>query len=280
MMATVQHHFFKFLVLIYDMRSIWKGSISFGLVSIPISMFSAVEDKRVSFKLLDKDHHEPIEYKKWCPSCKKEVAWEDIHKGLEVTKGEYMVFTQEELSALKPEKSDTIDVIEFIDSNQIDPIFYNKHYYLAPQKPKDKAYFLFKEVLESSAKTAIARFTMREKEYVAAISSYKEGILLSTLSYGYEVRDINSLEVLQTRPKVTKEESELAKQIINNLYKDEFRIDKFRDTYSDMIREMAEKGEKTITTIEPRREEGEKSLVEALKATLEQNSKPKKRKKG
>jgi DNA end-binding protein Ku len=252
------------------MKAIWNGTISFGLVSIPIKLYAAIEHHQIGFKMLCKKCQTPVHYKKFCEGCNKELGMSDIVKALEVTKGEYITFTQDELDKLRPEKTDMISIKEFIDSKEIDPIYYNKFYYCAPQKAKERAYYLIKEVLEASNKVAIGRFVMREKEYVCAISSYQKGLLLSTLSYKYEVRDINDIKELKEKPEMNKEEINLAIKLVNQLYAEEFDISDFKDTFAEQLKAMLEKPElKSAAKGKKPKRIQEKPLLEALKASLQ-----------
>lgn len=253
------------------MKSIWNGSISFGLVNIPVKLYSAVDSQAFKFRLIHKKHKVPIHYKKTCDKCKGEVDWEDITKGYEVSKGEFITIDDKELQKIKPKSKDSIEIKEFVDSNQIDPIFFDKHYYVGPSKKGDKTYFLFKEILQQKAKAAIGKFVMREKEYVCAMDSYREGILLTTLNYAYEIRDISKIEELKERPDISKQELELGIELINKLSVKEFDISDFKDTYANKLKELIrkkEKGETIEVSEEPKAETKEKNLVEALKASL------------
>ncbi len=253
------------------MKAMWNGSISFGLVNIPIKLYSAVESKAFSFKMLDKKHHSPIHYKKWCEECGREVEWDEIVKGVEVSKDQYYVVSPEELDKIKPKKTDTIEIVQFVDAREIDPIYFSSHYYAGPAKEKEKTYFLFKEVLELTAKVAIGTFVMHEKEHVCAIEAYKGGLLLTNLNYAYEIRDISKIEELKEPPKLEKEEVELAKQLISKLEQQSLGIEKFKETFSEELRKILKKRAKgEIVTIreEARTVEKEKNLIEALKASL------------
>jgi DNA end-binding protein Ku len=251
------------------MRAIWSGAIAFGLVNIPIKLFSAVSQQTLGFKLLCKKCHTPVKYKRYCPGCDDDVAWEDIVKGLEISKGEFMIFTPEELESMKPEKSDRIEISEFIDANEIDPIFYNKPYFIAPAKAKEKSYFLFREVLIASDKIAIGRFVMREKEYVCAIRNYGDGLLLSTLNYSYEIRDINDIKEIKQAPELNKKELNLAIKLVEQLYEEEFHLEKFHDTFAEQLKEMIDKKEKVhVEEATPTKKGETKNLMEALKASL------------
>lgn len=254
------------------MKIIWKGSIAFGLVNIPIKLYSAIEAKGTKMKLLYKKDLSPIRYKRWSDESKKEVPWADIVKGVEIGENEYVVVSPKELEAIKPERSKAIDIVEFVDTQQIDPVYFNSHYYIAPEKAKEKAYFLLKEILQQTSKMAIGQFAMHEKMHTCAIESYKEGLLLTTLNYGYEIRDISEIGELQQKPKLSKQELALAKQLIDKITVKKFDIDIFKDTFHESLIKMVKKkkkGEKTIT-IEKKEEPKlkEKNLIAALKASL------------
>lgn len=254
------------------MKSIWNGSISFGLVNIPIKIYSAVESKAFKFKMLDNKHHSPIKYKRVSEKTGEEVPWKNIVKGVEISKGKYFVPTKEQLNAIKPEKSDTIDIVEFVDQNQIDSLYFNSHYYIGPAKEKEKTYFLFREILQLTGRTALGRFVMREKEYVCTIKAYKEGMLLTTLNYSYEIRDIKKVDNLTESAKLQKAELKLAAELIDKLYKDEFNIDEFKDTFADemqKIMERASKGEIIETAKVAKKAKKEENLIAALKASLD-----------
>lgn len=253
------------------MKSVWNGSISFGMVNIPVKLYSAVESQAISFRILHKKDKTPLQYKRWCPKCEEEVEWSDVVKGLEVRKGQYYVLSKKELEKLRPEKTNAIEIIQFIDAHQIDPIYFDKNYFTAPVNEKEKAYFLFKEVLESTAKVAVGRFVMKEKEYVCAIQSYKKGLLLTTLNYEYEIRDINKIPELSKDIKLKDEELKLAKQLINKMYDKEFDISDFKDSFAEELKEVLKKKEKgeLIKIKEGKAKKvTKKNLVDALKASL------------
>jgi DNA end-binding protein Ku len=261
------------------MRAIWSGTISFGLVSIPIKLYSAVEQRSTGFKMICKKCKTPVHYKRFCEGCKEELSMGDIVKGFEVHKGEYVIFTQEELDKLKPVKSDRVEINEFVDAEEIDVIYYDKFYYCAPGKAKDRAYYLFKEVIKASEKVAIGTFVMREKEYICAIRDHKEGLLLSTLNYDYEIRDISDIKELKEKVELGKKELEIAIAFVDQLYEKKFDISDFHDTYAEQLREIIE-GKKPMEIEEeapaerPKRARDEDSLLELLKANLDAAKKP------
>ena len=254
------------------MKSIWNGSISFGLVNIPIKLYSAVESKAFSFTMLDKKTSSPIKYKRISEKTGKEVPWAEIVKGIEISKGKFFVPTEEQLKSIKPEKSSTIDIVEFVDQQQIDPIYFNSHYFVGPSKEKEKTYFLFREVLQATARTALGRFVMREKEYVCAIASYKQGLLLTTLNYPYEIRNMDDVDNIDSTPKLQKQEMDLANELLNKLYREELDLKQFKDNFAEEMEKMlkkAAKGEVIEVKKEEKKEKKEENLIAALKASLD-----------
>jgi DNA end-binding protein Ku len=234
------------------MKSLWKGSIAFGLVNIPIKLYSAIEQKPLKTRLLHKDKLSPIRYKKWCDACTEEVS-------------------SDEIRSIRPEKSTRIEIVEFIDSHQIDPIFFNAHYYAGPERPKDKTYFLFRDVLRQTAKTAIGKFVLRDKEHVCAIEAYREALLLTTLNYEYEIKDITRVDGLAEEPPISQAEMDLARQLLNQITVDEFDITQFHDTFEDELRQLVAKKARGETISVQKIEyhaTPEENLIEALKASL------------
>ena len=242
------------------------------MVSIPVKLFSAIEHQALGFRLLHSKCHTPLKYKRWCPKCKKEVKWEDVVKGIEIGKNKFYILTKEALEELKPEKTNNIEIVEFVDTQQIDHIYYDSHYYVVPREKKERAYFLFKEVLQLTAKAAIGRFVMKEREHVCAIESYKKGLLLTTLNYNYEIRDIDKIPELGAMPRLRKEEILLAKKLISKLYEEELDMGQFKDSFAEELRRalrVKEKGE--LVTVGKRMKKAKKkgrTLIEALEASL------------
>ncbi len=254
------------------MKSLWKGSIAFGLVNIPIKLYSAVEERPLKMRLLHKSSLSPIRYKRWCDECTHEVSQDEIVKGIEVSKDHYVVVTAEELQSIVPEKSTAIQIVAFIHSHQIDPIFFNSHYYAGPEKTKEKPYFLFRDVLRQTAKTAIGRVVMREKEHICAIEAYRQGLLLTMLNYGYEIRDIRQIDGLDEEPEISTVEMELAQQLLNQITVDEFDITTFHDTFEEALERLVERKARGETISVHKKEEygetPEENLIEALKASI------------
>jgi DNA end-binding protein Ku len=226
-----------------------------------------VQSKDVGFRLLDAKTRTPIEYKRWCPVCDAEVPWKDVVKGLEISKGEYYIFTPQELAKLKPGKTDTIEIVEFVDGGSISPVYMKKHYFLAPVQEKEKAYFLFREVLLLTAKVAVGRFVMRDKEHVCAIESFKGGMLLTTMNYADEIRDISELSELRDAPRLKSEEVELAKKLVSLLLQKDFDMSRFHDTFAEEIKKALKTKEKTEVVVVEKPGK-EKDLMSALRESL------------
>lgn len=259
------------------MRAIWSGSLTFGLVSIEIRLYTAVREHAIGFKLLHKACKHPISYKRWCSYCHKEVVLDDIVKGLELKKNSFFILSQENLKKLKLAKTDTIDVVEFVQQDLIDPIYYDRHYYALPAKA-DKAFFLFKKALELSDKVALGTFVMRDREHLCAISSYEDVLLISILNYAYEIVPSENLPTIKTITKFSDAELNLAKQLITQLTKKKFDISEFKDSFAVNLRDILKKGKKITavkrkTPLEPAKEA---SLITALKASLGKSKKTKK----
>jgi DNA end-binding protein Ku len=254
------------------MKSIWSGSLSFGMVNIPVKLYSTVEHAASpGFKLLHAEDKSPIEYRKFCKMQDAEVPWSEIVKGLEVEPGSFFLFTKEELASLRPEKSDTIEIVEFVPPDQIDRPYLDGHYFVGPEKKKEKAFFIFARALKESRKNAIGRFVMREKEYTCAISPYEEGLLLSTLNYSYELRSVKGVENITDPVEIKPQELDLAVQLIDKLSVVHFDISQFKDEFAEHLRQAIEKRDrKGLVVIEKEKvETSEDNLIDALKQSLE-----------
>lgn len=249
------------------MKAVWQGSISFGLVTVPVFLYAAKEPVTISFHLLHDADKGRIKYERVCKKCGKTVPWQKVVKGFEYKKNKYYVFTKKKLEKLKPEKSGFIDLVAFTDAKTIDPLFFDHFYFAAPQHSGDKAFFLLKQVLEETAKAAVGRFVMREKEYTCIIEAYKQGLLLTTLNYAYEIRDINKLEVLKKKPRLSKKEVELARELIKKLTR-EIDITKFKDTFAEQLKELILADIKGEKIPEKKAKKAKKTLMEALKASV------------
>ena len=258
-------------------RAIWKGSISFGLVNIPIQVFSATQkEEYTSFnQLCDKGHK--IRYKKWCPVEEREVLWSEIKKGYEITKNDYVVLEKEEIENIKLKTTNTVEVKEFIESGEFDPIFIEKNYYVGPDAGKKKsetslkAYALFVKILHETGKIAIGKVVLREKEQLVALRAYQRGLVMHQLWYLDEIRPMDEIGGLESLQKIDAKELSLGKALVDNLTTDKFDPGQYSDTYAKELEKIIEaksKGEKvTINEVEKNTEETT-DIIEALKASL------------
>jgi DNA end-binding protein Ku len=254
-------------------RAIWSGAISFGLVNIPVKLYSAVNRKTVRFHQLDASDNGRIQQKRVNPRTEEEVPYENIVKGYEISPDRYVVITPEELDALEPQKTRTIDIEDFVDLDEIDPIYYDHPYYLAPDTGAAKAYKLLLEAMKDSGKVAIARVVLRSKEHLVAIRP-RDGVLtMETLLFADEVIDPDSLEEapVDGEVKIQKREVEMAKQLIDSLSSD-FEPERYRDEYRDRVLELIErKAEGQEISVEPAPEQPKEvpDLMAALEASIQ-----------
>jgi DNA end-binding protein Ku len=223
-------------------RAIWSGSISFGLVNIPIKLYNAISRKSVSFNQIDSRTGSRIRLRKVSAADETEVPNDVLVRGYELSSGNYVVITDDELSALDPVATRTIDIEEFVDLADIDPIFYDAAYYVAPDKATGKPYALLAKAMEESQKVAIARFVMRSKQYLCAIRPMEGALVLSTMVYADEVNEPTTIGELDQLSGVDLSDRELnmARQLIESLSA-EFEPEKFRDTYRDRVLELIER---------------------------------------
>ena len=261
------------------MRAIWKGNIVFGLVSIPIKIYTATEERVIELHNLHSVCHTPLEQKRWCPKCQKEVPWSEVEKGFKLSKDKWVIIKKEEIEKLKPPSSKNLEIAYFVDVNQIDPIYFQKSYYLVPDEGGSKPYSLFVEALRIANKAAIGRLTLRNKEYVVALRAYKKGLVAHVLYYKNEIRDINELPELKNLIVVSKEELDLAKVLISQLTKESFSIDEFKDRYTEALKKLIQskvEGKEFSLKEEETTTKEAKNLMEALKASIEAVKKKKK----
>lgn len=223
-------------------RAIWSGSISFGLVNIPVKLYSAVSRKNVSFNQIDRRTGARVKQKRVSAVDGSEVSYDDIVKGYELASGEYVTVSDEELAALDPEAGRLIDILEFVDLADIDPLLYDSAYYLVPDEATAKPYKLLAAAMEQTGKVGIARFVMRTKQYLAAVRPKDGRLLLSTMVYDDEVvrpEEIGGFDAL-ARVEVTAKELAMAEQLIGSLA-EEFAPEKFHDTYRNSVIELIER---------------------------------------
>jgi DNA end-binding protein Ku len=264
-------------------RAIWKGSISFGLVNIPIQVFSATQrEDYTSFNQLCEKGHK-IKYKKWCPVEEREVSWDEIKKGYEVTKNNYVVIDKEDIDKVKLKTTNTVEVKEFIDSDEFDPIFIDKNYYIGPDAGKkknesaNKAYALFVKILNETKKIAIGKVVLRDKEHLVALRAYQRGLVMHQLKYLDEIRPMDEIGNLDSLQKVDSKELSLGKTLVENLTTEKFDPGQYSDTYAKELEKLIEaksKGQKVVSKEEEEEPEETTDILEALKASLKVKGKP------
>lgn len=253
-------------------RAIWSGSISFGLVNIPVKLYSAVSRKSVRFNQIDRATGSRIKYKKVSAESGDEVDNDDIIKGYELPSGEYVTVTDDELAQLDPKASRTIDIEEFVDLADIDPLFYDAAYYLAPDKATVKPYALLSRAMEQSGKVGIARVVMRTKQYLCAVRPQDGKLLMSTMVYADEINPAEQIPELADLDEVEVSDKELvmANQLIDSL-SESFDPTKYEDTYRERVLEVIERkaaGEEDIVALPEPQEEKVVDLMAALEASV------------
>jgi DNA end-binding protein Ku len=229
-------------------RAIWKGSITFGLVNIPVGLYSAETRDEISFKLLDSKTKSPIHYKRVSEESGKEVSWDQTVRGYEFAKGKYVVMSDEDLKRAAPEATQTIDIVDFVDLEDIDPLYFDKPYYLAPDSKGSKAYALLRETLRRTGKVGIAKVVIRTRQYLAAVVARgnAEVLTLELMRYAHELRDPSELDVPRGKAGVSDKELQMAERLVEGMV-EAWDPEKYKDDYRRAL----------MKTIEERVEAGE-----------------------
>jgi DNA end-binding protein Ku len=264
-------------------RSIWRGTISFGLVSVPVRMFTATESKELRFHFLHKDDLSPIGYDKVRKDTGEHVDPEDIVRGFEVAKGQYVPLEDDDLDRLDVELTKAIDILDFVDLDEIDPVYFRKAYYLLPAEGAEKPYRLLVRALEETGKVGIAKVVIRNKQHLAALRPYEGLLLLETMYYADEVRSPEALDGELGTAKLQSAEVEMAKSLVQNL-SEPFEPEKYDDTYRQELLDLIRAKAEGQPLPEPaQEEEGEvvdlmAALRESVERTKKQRRAPSKRK--
>jgi DNA end-binding protein Ku len=251
-------------------RSIGSGAISFGLVSIPVKLYVATSSESPSFNLLHAVCGSRIRQQRFCPACNKVVEREEVIRGYEFAKDQYVKVTDEELKALEGEASQAIEISEFVPLAKVDPIYFERSYYLGPDKGGEKAYRLLADTMTQVGKVALAKFVLRGKENLVIIRPVQKGLILHTMYFANEVRNFDEVAKAEAA-KITGPEINLAIRLIDELSNDEFEPEKYKDEYGqrvlDLVNEKAQG--KEITLAQPQARRGQViDLVAALKESL------------
>jgi DNA end-binding protein Ku len=252
-------------------RSIWRGAISFGLVNVPVKLYSAVSKKTVRFNQLHDADHARIQQKRVCGKDGEEVPFENIVKGYEIAPDKYVVITPEELEALDPKKTRTIDIVDFVDLDEIDPLYYEHPYYLVPDTGAAKAYRLLLDALRDTNKVAIARVVLRSKEYLTAIRPAGEVLTMETMLFADELVPTDRLDELpDDDTRATERELAMARQLIES-QATEFDPTRYRDEYRERVLDLIERkaqGEEIAVVAETEEAQEVPDLMAALEASL------------
>lgn len=259
------------------MRPLWKGAITFGLISIPVRLYSAVQEKSLKFHLMHEEDGGRIKYERVCSKCGKKVSWDDLVKGYEYSKDHYVTFTEDELEGLDVDSIRAIDVVAFVPLTDIDPIYFNKTYYVAPEQAGLKAYRLLADALEAEGQVGVAKVALRDKEHLATVRLKDDVFVLETMHWPDEIRE-PEFEELSKKVKVQDSEVKMARQLIQQLAA-EFNPADFADEYRAKLEELVQakvEGAEVTVAAEPEAEPTKVvDLMEALKASVEEAKKRK-----
>jgi DNA end-binding protein Ku len=252
------------------MKALWKGAVTFGLVNIPVRLYSAVQEKSLKFHMLHAEDGGRIKYQRICSICGKEVTWDDIVKGYEYSKDHYVQFSDDELQAMDIDSIKAIDVVTFVPLEDIDPVYFNKTYYVVPEPSGLKAYRLLQEALEAEGQVGLAKVALRDKEHLATVRLMDDVFVLETMHWPDEIRQ-PAFEELEKNVRVSDAELKMARQLIQQLSGD-FNPDEFADEYRVRLEELVEQkvqGQEITVAAEPEEEPTKVvDLMEALKASV------------
>lgn len=254
-------------------RAIWSGSLGFGLVNVPVKLFTAVEEKGIRFHQFKEGSVHRVRNKRVDEKTGREVDYDKVVKGYETSKGTYVMLTPEELESVEPGRTRTIDIEDFVDLDDVDPIYFDRTYYVAPDgDAATRPYALLLDAMSRSGKVAIARFVMRTKQYLAAVRAGDGVLLLETMHFHDEIRAADDLDALPGRIKVADKERKIADQLIRSMATD-FDPTRYQDTYRKAVLDLVKrKGKGEEIEVGERREEGTKvvDLMAALEASVKE----------
>jgi DNA end-binding protein Ku len=220
-------------------HAIWSGAINFGLVTIPVKLFTAVKTDELSFNMLHAKDEGRIKYERICSVDGKPVPWDEIVKGFEYEKGQYVILTDEDFAKVNPEATQSVDILEFVELDKINPMLFDKPYYLEPTKQGRHAYALLREALSKSNRVAIARVVIRTKEYIAAVKPIDDALVLELMHWASEIVNAGTLEI-PNRENLPEKEMEMASMLIDTMSVEAFEPEKFANKYHDELLQMIE----------------------------------------
>jgi len=251
-------------------RSLWKGSISFGLVNIPVRLYAAIEEKSVRFNLLHRECRTPIKYQKICPHCGREVSQDEIVKGYPYDRGRYVILDDEDFENLPVPTARQVQILDFTDLAEIDPVYYDRTYYLEPDEGAEKPYALLRRAMVETRRVAIAKVALRSRESLACVRVYHQALVMETMYYPDEIRSIERLRGIAQEPPLSEREVAMATQLVENLT-DSFDPGKYRDEYREALLALIERkvqGEAVEPAPAPPVAGKVIDLMEALEASL------------
>ncbi|HET9849057.1 MAG TPA: Ku protein [Candidatus Dormibacteraeota bacterium] len=253
-------------------RAIWSGTIAFGMVSIPVRLYTATESHDVHFHLLHKADNVRLKNVRWCPKHEKAVAWDDTVRGFEYAKGKYVPVTEDDLEHLPVKTIHTVDISDFVKLEEIDPIYYDKAYYLAPEETGVKAFTLLRQALKETGRAAVAKVAIRDKENLCLVRPYEDVLSMETMLYANEIRSTEDIAMDGT--KVSPKELQMAVSLIENL-SDSFDPERYEDEYQAALTKVIKAKVEGAPLPEVQEAKGAKvvDLMEALRASVEQTRK-------
>lgn len=263
------------------MRAIWKGAISFGLVNIPIALYPATRREELKFRLLRGTDLSPVNYKRVAEADGKEVPWDQIVKGYEYEKGKFVVIKEDDFARVDVEATQTVDITDFVQIDEVNPVFFHKPYYMEPEKGGDKAYVLLREALRATGKIAIAKVVIKTRQHLAAVKPQEKGLMLELMHFADELIDVDEFKV-PTAKEVGKKELEMARALVASM-SGKWEPEKYHDDYKDALEKLIEQKVERGDEATPKPAHRPKAtnvidLVSVLQKSLEQSGGSKKTK--
>lgn len=261
------------------MHALWKGSLSFGLVNIPVNMYTLSRERELSFVLFHKKDHSTIRYRRICEAENKEVQWNEIEKGYQIEKGNYIVLDEKDFKKANLKKTSSIEIESFVNENEVDTIYYCKPYFLEPSKTALKAYSLLRDALKKTGKVGIAKFVLHHKEHIGVVKVYGNALIINQLRYKNELHNVKMLNIESA--KWSSKEMDTAIQLIDQL-SGKFAPEEYKDTYIEELKKTIKKKAKGKAVISESKDEAPKStkvqdIIPLLQASLKAQKKQKKR---
>ena len=252
-------------------RALWKGSLSFGLVNIPVELHTAVRDHRPHFRMLHAKDKSPVRFERVCIRDGRPVAWEDLVKGYEYAKGRFVVLTKDDFKAAAVEKTKRVDILDFVEAQEIDDRYFETPYYLVPSQGGDQSYALLREAMRESGRVGIARFILRDAQHLAAVEVIEDALVLSVMRFADELVDVDQFRFPAAKT-LRKPELDMAKMLVNSLaaeWKPEKYADQYRENLMRIIKGKIKGREVELEPIEERRPAEVVDLMERLRKSLE-----------